>query len=63
MTNDILTEPEACELLRLSRSTLHRLRDQDGLPFLQVGRSVRYSRQQIETWLQQKRVEKSAHNQ
>lgn len=46
-----LTEYEAAELLRLSRRTLQRWRQEGlGLPFRRFGGLVRYARSDIDAW-------------
>ena len=45
-----LTEGELAERLKVSRSFLWNLRRQ-GLPFVQIGRTVRYLSQNVDSWL------------
>lgn len=56
--NDILTEPEAAEYLKVSRSSLRKNR-MHGLPahgisppYIRIGRSIRYIRQDLDRWLE-----------
>lgn len=46
----LLREREACQLLQLSRSSLFKLR-KAGLPYVQLGGSVRYEVETIKEWL------------
>jgi hypothetical protein len=56
--SDLLTTKETSELLRRSEAALSRDRLlKTGLPFVRVGkRSVRYSRQDIDRYVQERRV-------
>jgi len=42
--NELMTVEETCELLRVSRQTVYRLRRDGHLPFATLGRSVRIAR-------------------
>ena len=54
--NDILTTDEAAKLMKVGISMLEKHRVYgDGPPFYKVGRSVRYIRHEIMTWLQTRR--------
>ena len=48
----LLTAEQLAERLQISRSTLSRLRSQ-GLPYVSIGKLVRFSQTQINEWLQQ----------
>ena len=54
---DILMPSEAAQLLKVSRATLERLRDEEGLPciplLIRAGkrRTLRYSRKEIMDWV------------
>lgn len=48
-----LTEKELCEWLKFSRMKIFRLR-KEGLPYIKVGKSVRYDKGVIEKWLNEK---------
>jgi len=50
--DNYLTEEELAEKLRVSRVFLYSLRKQ-GLPFRRIHRTIRYSPQEVETWLAQ----------
>ena len=45
-----LTEREAMKMLRLSRSTIFKLR-RSGMPYLQIGGVVRYEIATLQEWL------------
>jgi len=51
--SDLIGEQEAAEILGLSPGTLSVWRSTGrwGLPFIKVGRNVRYSRTGLNTWL------------
>lgn len=51
--NEMLTTAELVEWLKISRPTLHLLR-KDGLPYLKIGRSVRFEKEKVEAWLKEK---------
>jgi len=52
MTNDYLTPPEAAEYLRISASTLAKLRVYGGGPaFTRIGRAIRYTRTELDTYM------------
>ena len=48
--DDLMTEKELAARLRLSRSTIWKLRRQ-GLPFIRAGRGIRYLWNDIDVWL------------
>ncbi|NNE69109.1 MAG: helix-turn-helix domain-containing protein [Rhodothermales bacterium] len=50
-TSDILTERQACEYTRLSRSTLQRARRRGALTTVGVGRTIRYRRGDLDALL------------
>jgi excisionase family DNA binding protein len=48
---ELLTEAEVAEYLRVSLATIRRHRDQGtGPPWFRIGRSIRYSRQALDEW-------------
>ncbi len=52
MTNEYLTPPEAAQYLRISASTLAKLRVYGGgPPFIRIGRAVRYSRAELDAYM------------
>ena len=50
---DFMTEQELADRLRLSRSSVWKLRGQ-GLPFMRVGGGIRYLWSEVEMWLKQR---------
>lgn len=50
---DFLTENELGEWLKLSRSTIVRLR-KEGMPFVKLGKAVRYDKDKVQEWLDKK---------
>lgn len=51
--NKLITEKELMEKLKLSRSSIVRLR-KEGLPFKKINRSVRYDEEEVQKWLENK---------
>ncbi len=64
--DDLLTEPQAAELIGVTRGTLRvsrttgRLMGTSAPPWLKVGRGVRYSRATLQSWLNEVVVERHA---
>lgn len=56
-TRDILTVDEALRYLRIARPTLYRYTSQKRIPHFHVGRKVLFDRQELDEWLDGKRVE------
>ncbi len=52
----LLTIAEVAELLKLSVSTVRRLQRQRKIPFVRVGRSVRFARSDLAMYLERGRV-------
>jgi len=52
----LLTEQEAAAVLGTTIHHLRRLR-QDGMPFIRVGRFIRFRRIDLERWIENQRVE------
>lgn len=50
--NEYLTEKEACELFKISRSTVIRMRKK-GLPHIKFGHIIRYEKDKVKEWLDQ----------
>ena len=48
LTPYLMTEPEAAQRLRISTRTLRKFRQSGRLPFVQLGRSIRYRREDLE---------------
>ena len=51
----LLTSEQLCDFLSVSRTTLFRFR-KNGLPFIRIGRSLRYRLDDIELWLSQNHI-------
>jgi excisionase family DNA binding protein len=51
-----ITEAELAEWLNVSKSTLHKLREDGGLPFRLISQCIRYSTLEIEEWLKGRRI-------
>ena len=58
MSEELITESELAEWLRISKSTLHKLRSDGLLPFQKIGDSIRYSRKDIDDWLRHRKFNK-----
>ena len=52
----LLTISEVAELLKLSVSTVRRLQRQRKIPFVRVGRSIRFARSDLAAYLEKRRV-------
>ncbi|MDD5643886.1 MAG: helix-turn-helix domain-containing protein [bacterium] len=52
---ELMNEKEVRELLRISRTTLWKLRKNEKFPFSKVGRQYRYSRKEILEWMKEKK--------
>jgi excisionase family DNA binding protein len=50
MENEMLTVEELCAWLKVTRKTTERWR-KDGLPYIKVGRSVRFEKDEVLKWL------------
>jgi excisionase family DNA binding protein len=53
----LLTISEVAEILKVSATTVRRLQQQRYIPFLKVGGSVRFLKQDVVSYLEQQRVE------
>lgn len=51
MDEEYITEAELSQWLRISKSTLHKLREDGLLPFQRIGSCIRYSRKDLDDWL------------
>jgi excisionase family DNA binding protein len=52
-TSNLLTPGQVCDILAIPDSTLARWRSEHReLPYVKIGRLVRYRRQDLETWLE-----------
>ena len=52
-----LRAPQMAKLLGISKSTLYQWCEQRELPFFKVGGTLLFDEQEIEEWLEKKRVE------
>ncbi len=50
----LLTEGEAAKALGISRRTLWTLRNEARIPFLRIGKCVRYSVEALKAWIEEK---------
>jgi len=60
--NQLLTENELAERLKVSRNFLWTLRKR-GLPFITIGRNVRYESAEVDAWLASNRHVQEPSNQ
>jgi len=51
---EFLTENQLSEWLKISRSTIVRLR-KGGMPFTKIGKAVRYDKDKVQEWLDKKK--------
>jgi excisionase family DNA binding protein len=56
-TIELLTIPQVAELLKISVPSVRRLQQRRLIPFFKVGGSVRFTRSDIASYLEKKRVE------
>jgi excisionase family DNA binding protein len=57
MTSNVMTAKEAAEYLRISLTTLYRLRTEDPtFPSLMVGKSIRFTADDLDEWLRAQRM-------
>lgn len=52
---NLLTTQEVMDLLKVRRNTVYRLRE-SGLPYIKLGRSVRYDREDVIAWVRLKKT-------
>lgn len=57
MGDTYLSEKELCEWLKISRSKAVSLR-KEGLPFMKLGKSVRFDKEEVEKWLKERQDER-----
>lgn len=55
MKNEFITESELAEMLSISKSTLHKLREEGDIPFQLIGSCIRYNKVDIDAWILKKR--------
>ena len=56
MDSRIITEQEVCDILNMKPSTIARLRREEGLPHIRVGKLIRYSYTDVQEWLKGHKV-------
>jgi excisionase family DNA binding protein len=56
-TVELLTIPEVAAMLKVSKTSVRRLQQDRLVPFLKVGRSVRFAKSDILSYLAKHRVE------
>ncbi|MFC1718867.1 helix-turn-helix domain-containing protein [Candidatus Poribacteria bacterium] len=52
----LLTVPEVCEILRITRNSLYSLTHRKRIPFIKMQRRLRFRRSAIERWLAEMEV-------
>jgi excisionase family DNA binding protein len=52
MQDEIITVDELCSWLKVSRKTTERWR-KEGLPYMQLGRSIRFEKEAVLQWLKE----------
>lgn len=50
MIEELVTEKELCEWLKVSRSSMNKLR-KHGLPYIKVLNMIRYSKDDVQEWM------------
>jgi excisionase family DNA binding protein len=53
--NLLINSREAAKLLSISERTLWGLKESGSLPYVRIGRSVRYGRADLETWIEEQK--------
>jgi excisionase family DNA binding protein len=53
---ELLTIPEVAELLKVSERTVRRIQQQREIAFIKVGRSVRFARSDLASYLETRNV-------
>lgn len=56
--SDLLTVKELCEALKMSRSTIYRLRKNDNLPSYEIGGRVLFDLKEVKGWMKDKQKHK-----
>lgn len=51
MEQELLTTPELCKWLKITRSTAWRWRKEGGMPYIGQGKSLRYQKEEVLKWL------------
>lgn len=52
----LLTVPEVCKILRITRNSLYSLTHRKRIPFIKMQRRLRFRRSAIENWLAEQEV-------
>ena len=55
MKNEFITESELAEMLSISKSTLHKLREDGVIPYVLISSCIRYRKVDIDAWILKKR--------
>lgn len=55
MDEEFITEAELAQWLKISKSTLHKLREDGLLPFQLIGSCIRYSKKDLDDWLRHRK--------
>ncbi|MCJ8347186.1 helix-turn-helix domain-containing protein [bacterium] len=53
---ELLTTKELMDLLKVKRNTIYQLRKDENLPTIKIGRTIRFDKKKIFTWLQEREV-------
>ena len=56
MMCQVMTEKQLCDILNMKPSTIARLRREEGLPHIRVGKLIRYSYTDVQEWLKGHKV-------
>lgn len=52
MKDEILTKKELADLLKVTERLIDKLREQ-GLPYFNVGKNIRFNKEKVLTWLEE----------
>lgn len=55
-TIELLTTKELMDLLKVKRNTIYQLRKYENLPTIQIGRTIRFDKKKVFSWLEQREV-------
>ncbi len=59
MTTDIMSLPEVCEYLKLTKSTVYKLSQRGDLPSSRIGRQLRFRKSRVDSWLDSREIQKA----
>lgn len=48
---ELLTQKELCEWLKITAMTAYRWRRKEGLPYVRIGNGIRYDKAQVMEWI------------